>query len=251
MDVLSSLQMTKRTRNASVIHFFLQERIQYNLTDLSRIQYELTDFLKQDEDGDTTGVSDIGIKLSKVYKLFNTLENLHKESFKRLLVYQFKEITKNQQDKIQPFLNKMIKQQKRIETDKNLDLFEEYLKMNPSEVSEIISKLYSSKEDENIKMFEYWREDEDLKKLSNKEVEKLIKEEIKTPGIIECYKKLVSTGTSTSTGINKKLKTIYSKKEFQLSFKELKDIKELKLYGYTKIKNRWYINKVLQEIIWK
>jgi hypothetical protein len=190
MDVLSSLQMTKRTRNANNIHFYLQEKTQYKPIDLHKIQYDLTDYLKQDEDGDSLGVSDIGVKLSKIFRTFNILENLHKESFKRLLIYQFKlngNITIIE-DKVLPFLNKMIKIQKKIELNDKLNLFDEYLKMNPNEVSEIISKLYSNKDEEMIKMFEFWKTD-DID-LNDEELEKLIKEEIKSPGIIEIYKLL-------------------------------------------------------------
>jgi len=234
MDVLSSLQMTKRTRQAEKIHFFLQERTQYRPTDLLKIQSELTDYMKQDEDGDTLGISEVGIKLSKVQKTFNILENYHKESFKLLLRFQFNINNKiiKHEEKITPFLNTMIKDSKKVEIDENLSLFNEYLKMHPEQVQEIISKLYSNKNDEQIKMFEYWKEDEELKKLSENNLKKLIQEEIKNPGIIESYKKIKQD--------NFLYKKVFSKKEAKDNLKE---------YGYKKQRNRWYINTTLLEVL--
>jgi len=234
MDVLSSLQMTKRTRSAEKIKMYLKQRIKYNPTDLVKIQNELTDYLTQDEDGDTIGVSEVGRKLSVIYKVFNTLENLHKDSFKRLLLFQFN-ISNNivkVKEKIVPFVYKMIKIQKQKQQSENLKLFDCYTKMNPEQISEIISKVYSTPEDEMIKIFEFYKDDKELN-LSEDQIHLLIKEEIKTPGIIEAYKKIKETGFEA--------KDIYPKGyKYPLVLKEFK---------YIKKRNRWYLNPVLKRIL--
>jgi hypothetical protein len=224
MDVLSSLQMIKRTRNAEVINCYLQERIKYQPTDLYRIQNELSEYQTQDDDGDTIGISDIGVKFSKVKRIFNTLENLHKESFMRLLPFQFTNNIKYITDNELPFVNKMIKIVKKEEINGHLNLFEEYKNMEPEEISEIISKFYTDKNEEQIKLFEFYKDE--LHNYTENEINILIQEEIKYPGIINCFLK------------NKELKSVLTKKTYK---KELKPC-------YIKNRNRWYLNNIIKEI---
>ena len=225
MDVLSSLQMTKRTRNAQKINFFLRERIKYEPVGLDKIQNELTDYQTQDDDGDTIGISDTGVKLSKIKKIFNTLENLHAHSFKLLLLYQFNiKRVKKVKTKAVPFLNKIVKIVKKEETQGHLDLFEEYKKMSPEEVSDIICTLYSSKKDEQIKLFEFYKDE--LKEYQEY-IDDLIQEEIKTPGLINCFLKHRS-----------KLQDIMTKRNYNQEVKQC----------YTKKRNRWYLNPIIAKI---
>ena len=44
MDVVSSIQMIKRNRQAENIHLFLDERQKYQATNIERIENELLDF---------------------------------------------------------------------------------------------------------------------------------------------------------------------------------------------------------------
>jgi hypothetical protein len=225
MDVLSSLQMTKRSRNAKKINFFLRETMRYNPTNLDQIQNELTEYQTQDDDGDTIGISDTGIKLSKIKRIFNILENLHAHSFKLLLLYQFNiKRVKKVETKAVPFLNKIVKIVKKEETQGYLDLFQEYKRMSPEEVSDIICTLYSSKKDEQIKLFEFYRDE--LKDYTEY-IDDLIQEEIKTPGLINCFLK-----------VKDDLKSILTKKDYNQEFKQC----------YTKKRNRWYLNPIIKRI---
>jgi len=231
MDVLSSLQMTKRTRNAKVINFFLKERIQYRETDLNKIQTELTDYQIHDEDGDPIGISKIGNKLSKVISIFNTLENLHKTSFIKLLNYQFVIKYKIEDTKTTPFLSKIIKIVKEEETNKNINLLEKYKNMYPEEVSEITRKLYGTKEEEQIKMFEFYKDE--LKDFKEEQIYQIIQEEIKIPGFIHCF-------------LQKKLQDY--KNLLILSKKEMEKHQEIKKCFFKK-RNRWYLNPVIVNLL--
>ena len=91
MDVLSSIQMIKRSRKAKEIHIYLEEKYRGLQTSLDIIQNEMEEFSKYDEDGDIIGLEEPGINLSIIIKTYNTLENRHGYSFLKLLKEQFKE----------------------------------------------------------------------------------------------------------------------------------------------------------------
>jgi len=242
MDVLSSLQMTKRTRNAETIKMYLEQRTKYLSTDKYQIQKLLTDYLVEDQDGDQIGISETGEKLSIIYKIFNTLENLHKDSFKRLLSYQFilNSNIKVNSEKVKPFIIKMSKLLKLKEIDKGLQIFDTYLRMEPNEVSEIISKIYTNKNEKYIKMFEFYKDDPFFKELNENILNDFIKEEIKNKGFIENLKILADKQEFNI--INRMpvitLKKVLVKKNYP------KDRSEFKSF-YKKIKNRWYLIDIL------
>jgi len=228
-DVLSSLQMTKRTRNAKGIHFFLDQKIDYKKTDLKEIQNNLTDFHSMDDDGDFVGLSETGKKISTVIQVYNTLENLHKDAFLRLMFFQFKkdtELIHKIKNKTTPFLNKVIKIVKKEQKEGKLNLLQEYKKMDPGEVSVIISKLYCTKEEELIKLFEFYKDELRLQGYNTEEIYKILEEEINYPGLIDCLLK------------NDNLKNILVKNTYD---KKLKPC-------YVKKGNRWYLNKTLKNL---
>jgi DNA-binding protein Fis len=97
--------------------------------------------------------------------------------------------------------------------------------MSPEEVSEIISKFYTNKTEDQIKLFEFYKDE--LKDYKEQDVYDLIKEEIETPGIIDCF--LKHQGNLSKVIV----KSSYNK--------EIKNC-------YRKIKNRWYLNELLQRI---
>jgi len=244
MDVISSIQMIKRNRQATKIHLFLQERQQYMPTSLERIQ--LDDFTETDDDGDNLGMSDVGKKFAVVYKTFNILENRHKLSFLYLMKYQFnldnlKNINKIT-EKIKPFTGKIGKLVKQKEQEKDLELFEKYKQLSPEELSDIEYSLFNkTKEEEKIKYFNKLIKDETLK-LKKDKIELLVQEEIKTPGIINCYKNILLNPDIISKNNNYS----YSIKDYKSFLK--KDI-DLKNYGYKKIKNIYRLNETLISIL--
>jgi len=245
VNVLASLQMIKRTRNVKNIKIFLSEIQKYNKTDLNQIQKEMKNYYLTDEDGDVIGLTQDGIQLSRLIQIDNILENSHKESFKQLLKYQFNlsknNIIKND-TKISPFVAKLSKIIKQKETEHNLSLFDKYKQMNPEEISDITLKVFgTSKEEELIKMFEHYKQDSILRLLSEEEINKLIKEDIKYPGIIDAYKHIVEKyGLDAKT--ENKIKKIYTKKEFILN----EDLKNLKL---RRKGNRYYLNDTIWEVL--
>ncbi len=245
MSVLDSLQMIKRTRSVTNIKLFLDQRQKYNSLDLNTIETSLSEFSELDSDGDIISLTPIGKKMAQLIRIDNTLENLHKTSFKELMKFQFNlspsNITKNDK-KIVPFLRKTSIAVKKQEQNKNLDLFEEYKKMSPMAISDIEMKIYgTSKREQNIKLFEMYRNDTINKYINEEELDEIIKEEIKHEGVIESLKNIFSDFESPS----KSLKKVYSNKEYS-KFKE-----DYKKYSYRKKRNRWYLNSVISKIIFK
>ena len=246
MNVLSSIQMTKRTREAKRIRFFLAERIKYQTTDILRIQSGLTDFNSQDEDGDSTGISKAGVDLSKIIQLNNTLENRHKVSFLELMKYQFKILGNVKQitEKVQPFMNKFSKIVKQNEKQSLLDLFEEYKVMSPEKLSDIEYKLFAtSKKEEAIKLFLFYKSDESLK-LSDADLDILIQGEIENPGCILMYKMNIK---------NSKIMQLAKQNNYSISLQDALKLEkkgiDLKEYGFIKHKTRFLSNKTLKSLI--
>ena len=239
VGVLASLQMTKRTRQVQEIKMFLDQRQKYLETDIKTIEQNLRDYSETDEDGDIIGIKETGKKLAELIKVDNILENLHKDSFKRLMTFQFniRNISVNKET-VNPFVAKTSKLVKEIEKQNCLDIFEKYRNMSPEEISEIEMKMYgTSKEETLIKMFEFWRNDPVLKLVNNELLDKLIQEEIKIPGTIENTKNiLVDFGLDAI----KKIPKIVPRKDYTDKLKE---------YGYQKNRNRWYLNKVIVKVL--
>ena len=242
MDVLSSLQMTKRTRSTEIINLCLSERIKYDTTSLLQIQTSLTDFTKQDDDGDDIGISEAGSKFSIIQQLYNTLENRHKVSFIHLMGMQFKMNgnVKKITSKITPFVDKYSKIVKAKEKQEKLDIFGEYIKMSPEQISDIELQLFAiTKEDLYIREFEKIRQDETIN-LNKSLQDLLISEEIRIPGFIDMYKLNLENKNIT---MNSRNWTYTLKQE-----KSLYDIK-LKEYGYRRERNIWVQNPVMIELL--
>lgn len=191
MDVLSSLQMTKRTRTTKKIKMYLNERIQYHPTELSLIQNNLTDFIEQDKDGDDQGISKAGVKYSKLQQIHNTLENRHRQAFIVLLKLQFKGKTTINKTRISGVVHRLSKIVKQKEMNAKLEIFEAYKKMSSTEIQEIEMDLFGvTKEHLFVKEFNNIKNDETLTFLDS--LEPLIKEEIKNTGIIQALKELIA-----------------------------------------------------------
>ncbi|MCK5535404.1 MAG: hypothetical protein KAI79_01180 [Bacteroidales bacterium] len=102
VDVISSLQMIRRSRKSKIIHLFLKKIKRFSVTDLSILDNEIKNnislYYKQNKnslliDIDVNGdfkLSDTGKFANKVEILHNTLENDHKHSFELLIKHQVK-----------------------------------------------------------------------------------------------------------------------------------------------------------------
>ncbi len=238
MDTVSSIQMIKRNRNATRIHMVLGERIKYNPTTIERI--DTKEFNNIDDDGDITGVSDVGLKFAEVKRLYNTLENRHKVSFLSLLKYQFK-TSRIQQitEKITPFVYKVGKLVEKNNTLHALELFEQYKKMSPEELSDIEYEIFSkTKDQEQIKVFNNLMADRKNLSLEKEDIEALVQEDIRTPGAIECYKM-----------IHKMPTLVKSENNFSCSINKYKELLglgyDLRDYGYLKDNHIYRLNNTL------
>lgn len=102
MDVISSIQMIRRTRKAEVINFMVLERKKYLQTSLKALNDEIVSnitkyyiknksslLIEIDEEGDPR-LSATGEFINIAEVLFNILESNHKHSFELLLTHQIK-----------------------------------------------------------------------------------------------------------------------------------------------------------------
>ncbi len=240
MDVISSIQMTKRNRNAKNIHLFLDERQKFEPSSIERIESELLEFSQEDEDGDVIGISDVGRKFAKVKEIFNILENRHMISFNELLKYQFKMNTVHIQDRVTPFMHKIGKLVNKNQIQSNNDLFQKYKEMTPEEISDIEYQLFNrTKEEEKLQYFNMLMSDETLN-LPKEQMYLLVEEEIRTPGIIECYKNnLIKNIVSSNNNYSFNLKSFKMFKQRGIDLVE---------YGYKKDKNVYRLNETLVKL---
>jgi hypothetical protein len=101
-DVISSLQMIKRSRNATDIHFFLEERQFYYDTDVKSInsaaEANINNFYNNknatlliDVDYNTgkLKLTELGKYVNKIEAFFNITKNNHANAFRLLLEHQF------------------------------------------------------------------------------------------------------------------------------------------------------------------
>ena len=97
-DVISSLQMIKRTRKAKEIHMYIKEKINYLKTNYNEIRDEYMNnigkhveqnYLFEIDDYGEPRLSDIGKKALKIDTFKNILEYNHKEAFLFMSKYHF------------------------------------------------------------------------------------------------------------------------------------------------------------------
>jgi hypothetical protein len=246
MGVLQSIQMIKRTRKAKEINIYISEKPKYLKTKLQDIQKDLVDFANEDEDGDIIGITETGIKMSRIIRVSNILENRHKESFLQLLKYQFnlKNNIKKITESVTPFVRKISKIIKLQEQEKKINVFKKYREMSPEKISEIEFKMFNTTpEEEYIKEFEYYRNDEILQKyIKDEEILKdLILYNIKDTSLIENF-------ISIYPSYNTKFKPTMGLNDFKRLGINKNDIKK---YGYLKHKgiNRYFLKPELKEIL--
>ena len=147
-DVISSLQMIKRTRKAKEIHMFIKDKINYLKTNYNDIRDEYMQNIGKNIDNnylfeiDNYGeprLSDIGKKAIKIDTFKNILEFNHKEAFFWLSKYHFNSPAKTIDIKFEGnILNKyqkIIKDEREENIKRNI---ENYMNLNNLEKSDII-----------------------------------------------------------------------------------------------------------------
>lgn len=147
-DVISSLQMIKRTRKAKEIHLFIKEKINYLKTNYNDIRDEYMNNIGKNIDSnylfeiDNYGeprLSDIGKKAIKIDTFKNILEFNHKEAFFWLCKYHFFSPAKTISKKYEA--NILIKYQRQIKDDREESIkknIEQYLALNSIEKTDLI-----------------------------------------------------------------------------------------------------------------
>lgn len=167
-DVISSLQMVKRSRNAEHIHYYIQERQYYNDTDLATLNtsaemaiknhYKNRDktlLVEYDIETGEYALSEIGKYVNTIEVLYNILENNHANAFRTLLVKQFKNKSEvnNKVDDSFSLLAKTKEIKNLILMDK-IALLEEYSNTtwNPEEIRELKGKMTEKTPEEKTKL---------------------------------------------------------------------------------------------------
>ena len=206
-DVISSLQMIRRSRKAKNIHFMVSKRRRYLETRYDALNKEIQNNIQKyykkansllitvDEYGDFE-LSDTGKFINKVEILHNKLEINHKHSFELLLKHQIKDDIKQVAD-IHTKINinntkKKLKEEKVIEMNIILD------NMKPIEYDESIIEEYKQRN------YLVTKKDKMLKLLAN------TKEVLKDDTSINIVREI------TKLEINKKFKFIAELKKLKL-----------------------------------
>ena len=167
-DVISSLQMIKRSRKSKEIHFYLEERQFYNITNSEQLdiimQENLNEFyIKKDKtllvDFDygsgELSLTPLSKYLNKIEAFYNVFENNHKESFKILLKNQFYSDIIEIDFKENSFnLNEEVKKVKEKIQEEKIELIQKFsnITWDPEEIEELKSKFSEKSEEEKAKI---------------------------------------------------------------------------------------------------
>lgn len=195
-DVISSLQMTKRSRLAEEIHYYVIESQKYADTDLNSINSvtkdKITNFYKGkdktllvniDFNTGELELTPLALYINKIEVFYNILENNHGNAFKLLLNYQFTTNvnvidTKSNNIKIQEkskAINNKMRQDK-------LDLLEKYadVQWDYFEIEELKKKVATLTPEEQIKLMMYEIEGKFTKKPTKPQLKVIAKLEIES-----------------------------------------------------------------------
>jgi len=195
-DVISSLQMIKRSRKAKEIHFYLEEKQFYNITNDEQLnlimEKNINEFyIKKDKtllvDFDY-GTGELSLTplskyLNKIEAFYNIFENNHKKSFEILLknqfysnieVIDFKEYNFN--------INDIVKKIKEKEKEEKISLIKKFSNVtwDPEEIDELKSKFSEKTDEEKVKILFGEIQTKFKKQLTRDELIELAKKEILT-----------------------------------------------------------------------
>lgn len=89
VSVVDSIQMTRRSRNAKHVHYYVQGKKTYSATSLPSIERGMDIFKIVNKYGVEFGITNAGKELAKVKQMRAIFDNGHKYSFRALLKHQF------------------------------------------------------------------------------------------------------------------------------------------------------------------
>lgn len=147
-DVISSIQMVKRTRKAKEIHMFIKERVNYLKTSYNDIRDEYMgnigknmdqNYLFEIDDYGEPKLSEIGKKAIKIDTFKNILEFDHKKAMLWLLQYHFRNEPRIIESKFDG--NVLLRYQKMLKDDKTAVLrgnINQFLEMNDIEKTAVL-----------------------------------------------------------------------------------------------------------------
>ena len=257
-NVISSLQMMKRTRKAKEIHYFINESLQVQPISFNTLKDFYISFAKDnmffecDSNGDEV-FSNIGELITKIDVFNNIIQFNNKNAFRWLLQYQFKNAPEVLERKSEPFIERAIKKCM-FDPDSYVEDFLVMSEMDRSEMSNIksISNLddvlnsINTSDPEIIKSIltiSYKKKDFidcvknfRMVSLDKKTLQMRLSSEIKQNNLknIEFIQILLSDEIQSIQN----LKSWYSAKEVSNNFKKF-----LSLIGYNFRASRWQINK--------
>ena len=197
-DVISSLQMIKRSRKAKEIHYFIQSRQNHYDTDLKSLNINAERNINQyynskdktllvDIDYETGNLvlTDLAKYINKIEAFYNILANNHANAFRLLLSYQFKNVPIAVQNvdhnyNIRENLDK-IKKRIRENNIKILDEFGE-IEYTEEEIQLIKNKTYQKTPEERVQLMLKSTQDKFSKKLPRDKLKELTKLELDSGG---------------------------------------------------------------------
>jgi hypothetical protein len=155
-DVISSIQMIKRSRNAKNIHFYIKSKIQILKTSYESIKdYYVSSINKSSDDsyifdiddyGDMV-LSQAGKKALRIDTFNNLLEFNHKEAFLYLLQNQFSNEVQIVKTKSESVIDSIIKEINTKAKERDLSFIDDYFKLSGIDKEAIIKSKYKTKEE--------------------------------------------------------------------------------------------------------
>ena len=252
-DVISSLQMLKRTRNSKEINIYISGTRKNNLTDIEKLNKKVLQDIQNFKISNpflvemdyTTGnysLSRLGVFYNQILAFYNSLENNHKKKFLELLKLQFKNIvtiTKTQKES--PLEIKKLKSeiQKELEGKIRMSMsmeFDNSFTKRAKEIQDELKNLFNISVDDDI-LSKYVSSEKYYKKAKNRMLFSSSLKKLK-----EIRKNQISKFNFDTTDLDKII--CFKEKNFQLKDvfykKELdkKTIEFLSLLGYKTLNNK-------------
>ena len=195
-DVISSLQMIKRSRTAKEIHYFLEERQFYFDTDVKSINSsaeaninnfynnkDATLLIDVDYETGKLKLTELGKYVNKIEAFFNITKNNHANAFKILLDHQFRDNRYINDEEEKSFnIRDTIKEIKEKETQQKIKILKEWENKDFSsiDIDRLKSKTIQLSDDEKIQLLIGEIQDKFKNELSNDELIYLANKQIET-----------------------------------------------------------------------
>jgi len=260
-DVISSLQMVKRTRKMKHLHLFLQERVKLEPTDEGTLNdlfsQNLERYFKgavntvtiQIDENSNFVLSPVGKFMNKIQAFQNRLENNHRLSFNILLGEQFKFKQKNEiTTKVNLNFKECIKRTKDKLKKQTLDLIEVNKNEDISDSESYVNTTRSLNDSELVKLQMYKisqmvrvRDNETIAEISKAEILSDNKMINKINNLILLYKKDL---IFISNYIDNLISSGVKNSEFKEQHNFYRDV--IKMFN-VKLEN-WYSDKQIKEI---